>query len=142
MVSAKPKLHRTILSYFSPSFYPASPEQDEEERRTFRSRGLDLLLDLLHLVLNLLGSRLLHGRVVEEDARALRHADETEEEVDGGQEVVLGLDDEAPAGPDDAGGRQGGVLREGELLGGAGKVGDTGEDKSPLQKSKGVLRTN
>lgn len=71
-------------------------------------------------------------RVIDENARALGDAHETQEEVDGGQEVVLGLDDEAPAGPDEAGGGQGGVLGEGEFLGGTGKVGDTGEDESPL----------
>lgn len=43
----------------------------------------------------------------------------------GGEEslqVVLGLDDQAPSRPDDAGGREGGVLGQGEGLGGAGKV--------------------
>lgn len=102
--------------------------------RPVRSRALDLLLNLLDLVLNLVhdGRLVVLGRVVEEDARALRDADEAEEEVDGGQEVVLGLDDEAPAGPDEARGRQGAVLGEGEFLGGAGKVGDSGEDERPL----------
>jgi hypothetical protein len=45
---------------------------------------------------------------------------------------VLGLDDEAPAGPDDTRAGEGEVLGKGELLGGTGEVGDTGEDKSPL----------
>lgn len=56
-------------------------------------------------------------------------------------QVVLGLDDQAPAGPDDTGGRQGGVLGEGELLGGTGKVGDTGEDESPLYQSQSASST-
>lgn len=34
------------------------------------------------------------------DAGDLDDSDDAEEEVDGGQQVVLGLDDEAPAGPD------------------------------------------
>lgn len=45
---------------------------------------------------------------------------------------VLGLDDHAPARPDGAGGREGGVLREGEGLGWAPEVGDAGEDEGPL----------
>lgn len=60
---------------------------------------------------------------------------DTEEEVDGGEQHVLGLDNEAPTGPDEAGGGQGAVLGEREFLGGAGKVGDTGEDESPLRSS-------
>lgn len=78
--------------------------------------------------------------------------DETEEEVDGSKakrqsvspgflhmmekgrriQVVLGLDDQAPPGPDQTSARQGKVLREGELFGRAGKVGDAGEHESPL----------
>ena len=50
-------------------------------------------------------------------------------------QVVLGGDDHAPASPDAASGHQGTVLSEGELLGRAAKVGDTGDDKSPLVKS-------
>jgi hypothetical protein len=50
-----------------------------------------------------------------------------------GIQVVLGLDDEAPAGPDNTGTGQGEVLSEGEVLDGTSEVGDTGEDKSPLQ---------
>lgn len=50
----------------------------------------------------------------------------------GDVQVVLGLDDQAPPGPDDAGAGQGKVLGKRELFGGAGKVGDAGEDKSPL----------
>lgn len=56
-------------------------------------------------------------------------------------QVVLGLDDQAPAGPDDTGGRQGGVLGEGKLLGGTGKVGDAGEDESPLYQSQSASST-
>lgn len=48
-------------------------------------------------------------------------------------QVVLGLDDEAPASPDNTGAGQGQVLGEGEVLNGTSEIGDTGEDKSPLQ---------
>ena len=54
-------------------------------------------------------------------------------------QVVLGLDDEAPTSPDDAGTGQGKVLGEGELLGGTSKVGDAGEDESPLQRIESVI---
>ena len=47
-------------------------------------------------------------------------------------QVVLRLDDQAPAGPDETGGSQGAVLGEGELLGRARKVGDTCEDETPF----------
>ena len=50
----------------------------------------------------------------------------------GNAQVVLGLDDQAPAGPDETGGSQGGVLGERELLGWARKVGDTCEDETPF----------
>lgn len=50
-----------------------------------------------------------------------------------GIQVVLGLDDEAPASPDNTGAGQGKVLGEGEVLDGTSEIGDTGEDKSPLQ---------
>ena len=50
-------------------------------------------------------------------------------------QVVLGLDDHAPARPDEAGAGQGEVLGEGELLGRAGEVGDAGEDEGPLGES-------
>ena len=87
---------------------------------------LDLVLDLLHDAL------VLQALAVHEDAGALDDADDAEEEVDGGEEVVLGGDDEAPARPDQAGGRQGAVLLQGEVLGGAGEVGHAGEDEGPL----------
>lgn len=67
-----------------------------------------------------------------QDAGDLDDADDAEEEVDGGEQVVLGLDDEAPARPDEAGGRQGAVLLQRELLGRAAEVGDAGEDEGPL----------
>lgn len=47
-------------------------------------------------------------------------------------QVVARGDDHAPAGPDGAGGHQGAVLREGELLSGTAEVGDTGDDQRPL----------
>lgn len=62
----------------------------------------------------------------------MNETDDSEEEVDSGKEVVLGLDDHAPASPDETGAGQGKVLGEGELLGGACEVGDTGKDESPL----------
>lgn len=93
--------------------------------------GLDLaglLLDVLDDGLDALGG----GGVVGCDSGDLDEADDAEEEVDGGEEVVLGLDDQAPSGPDEAGAGQGKVLSERELLDGARKVGDAGDDESPL----------
>lgn len=90
----------------------------------------DPVLDLVQ------GGLVLEAGAVHEDADALDEADGAEEEVDGGEEVVLGGDDEAPAGPDQAGGGQGAVLLEGELLGGAGEVGDAGEDEGPLHDGR------
>lgn len=45
---------------------------------------------------------------------------------------VTGLDDQAPTSPDGTSTHQSSVLGEGELLGGTGEVGDTGDDKTPL----------
>lgn len=95
----------------------------------------DLVLDLVQ------GALVLDAGAVHQDAGALDDTDEAEEEVDGGEEVVLGGDDEAPAGPDQAGGGQGAVLLEGELLGGAGEVGDAGEDEGPLGRRRELLAT-
>lgn len=75
------------------------------------------------------------ARPVNQDPADLDDTHDTEEEVDGGQQHVLGLDDQAPTGPDEARGGQGAVLGEGELLGGTGKVRDTGENESPLRSS-------
>ena len=47
-------------------------------------------------------------------------------------QVVLGLDDHAPARPDQTRAGQGKVLRERQLLGRARKVGDAGDDEGPL----------
>lgn len=121
---ARPTVRRSFLSPPLP-FLPLNAQQFPLPP----SRSLDLVLNLFHDRLVRLG---LLGRVVNGDARALGDADKTEEEVDGGQEVVLGLDNQTPAGPDEARGRQGGVLRQGELFGGTGKVGDAGEDERPL----------
>lgn len=99
------------------------------------SLTLDLLDGLLGIGLDVLNGALkasLFIGLVLCDSGDLDEADHSEEEVDGGEEVVLGLDDEAPASPDDAGAGQGKVLGEGELLGGTSKVGDAGEDESPL----------
>lgn len=47
-------------------------------------------------------------------------------------QIVLGLDDQAPPGPDQASRGQGEVLGEGQLLGGASKVGYASNDQRPL----------
>lgn len=101
----------------------------------------------------LLGS--LRGRALlttlpHEDTANLDDTNASKEEVDGGEPIaesvevanirsrlksvqdVSGLDDQAPASPDGSGGHQGGVLGEGEFLGRAVEVGDTGDDQSPL----------
>lgn len=119
------------------------------------SLGLDLLDGLLDILLDIrdnTGSGLLLLGLVGEDSGDLDQADDSEEEVDGGEantralvdaqrdnkrghgdvQDVLGLDDETPAGPDKAGAGQGEVLGEGEVLGGAREVGDAGNDESPL----------
>lgn len=74
---------------------------------------------------------LLRG-IVHGNAGQLCDADATKEKVDGGKEVVLRGDDEAPARPDGAGGGEGGVLGQGELVGRAGEVTDSGEDEGPF----------
>lgn len=95
--------------------------------------ALDSLLDLLlGLDSGVCDSLVLLAVAPHQDAGDLDDSDDAEEEVDGGEQVVLGLDDEAPAGPDETGGGQGAVLLQGELLGRAGEVGDTGEDEGPL----------
>lgn len=96
--------------------------------------ALDSLLDLLLGLNSGVSDSLVIVLAVapHQDAGDLDDSDDAEEEVDGGEQVVLGLDDEAPAGPDETRGGQGAVLLQGELLGGAGEVGDTGEDKGPL----------
>jgi hypothetical protein len=103
-----------------------------------RSLGvLDNLLNsadvLVGLLLGGLESRIvLLAGVVEENAGGLGGTDAEEQEVDGGEEQVARLDDEAPASPDQTGGGQGGVLGEGEVLCGTGEVGGAGEDETPL----------
>ena len=61
-----------------------------------------------------------------------RKGDDRTKEGKGDAQVVLGLDDQAPAGPDETSGSQGTVLGERELLGRARKVGDTCEDEAPF----------
>jgi len=53
----------------------------------------------------------------------------SDKQVDGEERVVLGDDDERVSGPDQAGGGQGDVLRQGQVLGRAGQITDTGTDK-------------
>lgn len=104
---------------------------------------------VLHLLQGLLGGPL-QATTVAEDAAHLDGADASEEKVDRSKpahvsyilystvrsgsnvQVVARGDNHAPAGPDGASGHQGTVLREGELLGGAAEVGDTGDDQCPL----------
>jgi hypothetical protein len=110
-------------------------------------RSLRVLNNLLHsadvlaaLLLSSLKSGLvLDAGVVHENASSLGGADAEEEEVDRSQEQVAGLDDEAPASPDQAGGSQSGVLREGEVLCGTGEIGGAGEDETPLRGREKVL---
>lgn len=102
-------------------------------RATQPLSALDGLLGLVLDLLDLVGEALLAG-APGQDAGDLDDADDAEEEVDGGEQVVLGLDDEAPARPDEAGGGQGSVLLQRELLGRAAEVGYAGEDESPLHK--------
>ncbi len=47
-------------------------------------------------------------------------------------QVVLGLDDQAPTGPDCTGCHEGAVLLERELLSRSEEVGDTSKDEAPL----------
>lgn len=102
---------------------------------------LSALDSLLNLLLGLAdgladGLDVLLAAAPEHDAGDLDDADDAEEEVDGSEQVVLGLDDEAPARPDEAGSRQGAVLLQRELLGRATEVGDAGEDEGPLVSLK------
>lgn len=48
-------------------------------------------------------------------------------------QVVLGLDDQAPASPDDTGASQSKVLSQRKLLGRTSKVGNASKDESPLE---------
>lgn len=108
---------------------------------------LTSLLDLLRDAVTLL------GLLPKEDAGDLGCADAEEEEVDGSEAVacvsfslvasvctdrsvqkVSGLDDEAPAGPDQTGSHEGGILTQGERFGGTGKVCGTSKDETPLQR--------
>lgn len=103
-------------------------------RTTTSLSALDGLLGLVLDLADLVGEGLvLLALAPQQDAGDLDDADDAEEEVDGGEQVVLGLDDEAPARPDDAGSGQGAVLLQRELLGRAAEVGYAGEDDGPLQ---------
>lgn len=88
----------------------------------FALLSADLLLDLLSSLLQLAGLALsaildllaggvsLQGLLVAEDTGGLCGADAEEQEVDTSEEQIPGLDNEAPTGPDEAGGHEGGVL--------------------------------
>ena len=100
--------------------------------------ALDLLSHLseilLHLLAFSLGLALGIGQTatVHQHPRGLGGARQEQEEVDGGEEDVLRTDDEAPAGPDEAGGHEGGVCVERKLGGGACEVRGTGDDETPF----------
>lgn len=95
-------------------------------------RRLDSILDLLNLLLNGRQDGVLLRSLVHENSGDLDGADNAEEEVYGSQKVVLGRDDQAPAGPDEARCRQGGVLGQRQLLCWSEEVGYTGKDDGPL----------
>jgi hypothetical protein len=78
---------------------------------------------------------------VAQDTADLSSSNTEEEEVDTGKEQVSGLDDEAPSSPDQSRAHEGGVLREGELIGGTGEVGGTGKDETPLRKHKDQFKS-
>jgi glutamine cyclotransferase len=62
--------------------------------------------------------------------------------VAGSVQIVLGLDDQAPTGPDETSASQGKVLGKGQLFGGTGKVGNTGNNESPLTDEHVSRRCN
>lgn len=70
--------------------------------------------------------------VVGEDTGDLDNADETKEEVDGCEQDVSRLDNQAPTSPDQAGTCESSVLCEGELFGWTIKVSDACNDERPL----------
>jgi hypothetical protein len=81
---------------------------------------LDNLLDgagvLASLLLGCINNGVvLLGRVVHENSGGLGGTNAEEQEVDGSQEHVAGLDDEAPASPDQTSAGQRRVLREREV---------------------------
>lgn len=117
------------------------------------SNSLGVIGHLLFQILHGGGGRAVKATAVVDDTADLDNTDTSEEEVDSSEpspsvsfphyhnpgsryiQVVLGGDDHAPTSPDAASGHQGTVLSEGELLGRAAKIGDTGDDKSPLVES-------
>lgn len=113
-------------------------------------RSLGSLNDLLNGTGVLLGLALsgvkgglvLLAGVVEEDTSGLGGANAEEEEVDGGEEQVARLDDEAPTSPDQTSGSKSSVLGERKVLCGTSKVGGTGEDETPLSRSIVSNRTS
>lgn len=86
-----------------------------------------------HVVRHLAGCVALRAAVVA-DTRQLVPRRAGEEEVDGREEHVLGLDHERPARPDDARGEQRQVLHAGELVDGAADVADACEHESPFER--------
>lgn len=100
------------------------------------SRLLLGLLSLDHGEDALANGELLDLTLVVVDSKDLVTSNGTEEEVDWGQEVVLGLDDETPAGPNDTGGQEGKLLSAGHGFDGALDVGDTSKHERPLKKKK------
>lgn len=124
---------------------PRSPEKAVAQLEswllpsTLRLDGiLDLGCDRLQLLLCLLALGLglvlcvLEAAPVHQDPRGLGGTGEEQEEVDGREEDVLRADDEAPAGPDETSGHEGGVGVEGQLGSGAGEVRGAGNDQTPF----------
>lgn len=54
---------------------------------------------------------------------------------------VLGLNDKAPARPDQTGAHEREVLRKGQLLSRTGEIGNTRQDKSPLSEDPEVSQS-
>jgi len=72
------------------------------------------------------------GVVVGDNTGDLDNADETEEEVDGCEQDVSRLDDQAPTSPDQAGTCESNILCEGELFSRTIKVSDACNNERPL----------
>lgn len=110
----------------------------------FVSYLFKLLLDLLALGLGLALCALQAILIHQYPSRLCRTGEE-QEEVYGGEEDVLGPDDEAPTRPDEAGSHECSVRVEGKLGRGASEVRGTGDDDTPFHYGSPEmhrLRTN
>ena len=112
-----PPIDRFILPTNQPTTTPlhTQPSPPHASLTPLLLRRSNNSSSILDLVLGL-GRGPLQRAVVAGDAGQLGDADAGEEEVDGGQQQVLGPDDEAPPRPDHARRRQRRVLRHRELL--------------------------